>query len=361
MDDTALTEPVRALDPCFYTDPEIFARERERIFLRTWQYACHAAEVVKPGDYRVFEVTDQSLFVVRGEDGALRAFFNVCQHRAHELLRGSGNSRLIACPYHAWTYHLHGPLKTAPNSENVPGFDAAKICLLEVKLEVFHGFVFVNLDPDARPMEDWFPGAADDLRSYVPGIEGYAPIWTHGISEDCNWKVAVENYNECYHCRVVHPSFTKGVIAADSVDIVPRGYTLRHSARAVAGDKASYGFTEENSDYRVIFLWPTMAIQVYPGQVVNTYWWRALGVTRTQVFRGWLTQGGVEDPETLKIAEIDRDTTFAEDLPLLASVQRGLTSLGYSAGPLIVDPKGGVANELSVQSLQAWVRESLAM
>ena len=102
----AASGPVRALHPRYYTDPEVFQRERERIFFRTWQFVCHAQEVAKAGDYLVFEVADQSLFVLRGADGVLRAFYNVCQHRAHELLSGSGNRKLISCPYHAWIYSL---------------------------------------------------------------------------------------------------------------------------------------------------------------------------------------------------------------------------------------------------------------
>ena len=157
----------------------------------------------------------------------------------------------------------------------------------------------------------------------MPEIESYAPIWAHHSDEACNWKVAVENYSECYHCRLVHPAFTRGVIDAETVNIVPQDYTLRHSADAVAGEGS---YERKSDDYHVIFFWPTMAIQIYPGRVVNTYWWRPASVGETRVYRGWLTVGGEKDPETLKIAEIDRDTTFAEDLPLINSVQRGLKS-----------------------------------
>lgn len=350
--------PVRALHPRYYRDPEIFARERERIFYRTWQYACHEQEVAKTGDYRVFEVAGQSLFVIRAGDGTLRAFYNVCQHRAHELLQGCGNKKLISCPYHAWVYSLDGRLKRAQGSENVPGFDRDKICLSEVRLESFCGFVFVNLDAEAASMKSWYADAEADLRRFVPEIDSYRPIWTHDSPEACNWKVAVENYNECYHCRFVHPSFTKGVIAAESVDITPRDYTLRHKASAVASEKASYAFGDDA--YHVIFLWPSMSIQIYPGQVVNTYWWCPTAINETHVFRGWLSPGGEADQVTMEIAEIDKKTTFVEDLPLVEAVQRGLMSRGYQGGPLVLNPKGGVDNELSIQALHGWVREALA-
>lgn len=349
--------PVRALHPRYYRDPAIFAQERERIFFRTWQYVCHSQEVAERGDYLVFGVADQSLFVIRDGAGALRAFYNVCQHRAHELLSGRGNRKLITCPYHAWIYNLDGRLKRAQGTDRVPGFDREKICLSEVRLEVFCGFVFVNLDPEAAPMSAWYADAEADLRRYVPEIDSYRPIWVHDCLEACNWKVAVENYNECYHCRFVHPAFTKGVIAAESVNIAPKDHTLRHEATAVAAGKGSYAFSDDA--YHVIYLWPTMSIQVYPGRVVNTYWWRAEAIDETRVYRGWFSPGGAADKVTMEIAEIDKKTTFAEDLPVVESVQRGLMSRGYEGGPLVLNPAGGVDNEVSVQAIHAWVRTAL--
>ncbi|HMB74921.1 MAG TPA: RHO alpha subunit C-terminal catalytic domain-containing protein, partial [Kiloniellaceae bacterium] len=223
--------------------------------------------------------------------------------------------------------------------------------------EVFCGFVFVNLDPDAAGMTAWYADAEADLRRYVPEIDSYRPIWTHDSLEACNWKVAVENYNECYHCRFVHPAFTKGVIAAESVDITPKDYTLRHEASAVASEKGSYAFSD--NAYHVIFLWPAMSIQVYPGRVLNTYWWRPTAIDATRVYRGWLSPGGDEDRTTMEIAEIDKKTTFVEDLPVVESVQRGLNSRGYAGGPLVLNPKGGVDNERSIQAIHGWVREAL--
>ncbi|MDX1513003.1 MAG: aromatic ring-hydroxylating dioxygenase subunit alpha [Gammaproteobacteria bacterium] len=351
--------PVRGLEPRFYTDPSVYAEERERIFFRTWQYACHQSEVEHAGDFVVFEIAEQSLFVIRGTDGELRAFYNVCQHRAHELLQGEGNRQFIACPYHAWTYETNGRLKRARGADRLPGFDSTEICLTPVRLESFCGFLFVNLDQTARPMEEWYASAADDLRSHVPDIENHRPIYIHHVDEACNWKIAVENYNECYHCKVVHPAFTKGVIDPESIEIRPRAHTIRHSARAVSSGTRAYDIGDSDA-YRVIYLWPSIAIQVYPGRVVNTYWWRARGVVSTRTYRGWLTPGGVRDENTLKIADLDRETTFAEDLPVLHSVQRGMSSRGYRPGPLVINPEGGPNDETSVHAIHRWVLEALA-
>ena len=156
------SELVRTLDARYYTDPAVYRAEQEGLFTRTWHFAGHVSQLERPGDYFAFEIAGQGLFCVRSADGEIRAFYNVCQHRAHELLKGEGNTRRITCPYHAWTYELTGQLVSGPNIRSVPGFDRSAICLTDVRVEDFLGFLFVNLDPDAAPMEDWFPGARAD-------------------------------------------------------------------------------------------------------------------------------------------------------------------------------------------------------
>ena len=180
----------------FYTDPAIHEAEKPAIFYRTWHYAGHASQVEKIGDYFCFELNGESLFCIRDRDGEIKVHYNVCQHRAHELLRGEGNAKLIVCPYHAWTYELSGQLRSGPNIKAVPGFDRGEICLTSVRVEDFCGFLFVNLDPDAKPMDEWFPGAREELASYVPNILDLTPIEYVEVFEKTNWKVSVENYSE---------------------------------------------------------------------------------------------------------------------------------------------------------------------
>ncbi|MEO1318292.1 MAG: Rieske (2Fe-2S) protein, partial [Pseudomonadota bacterium] len=115
MPDTAAIDslPIRSLEARYYTDPAIYERERQGLMARTWQYGCHASQVPNPGDYVTFEIAGESLFCIRGRDGVLRTFYNVCQHRAHQLVSGTGTTRAIVCPYHAWTYELTGKLRGA--------------------------------------------------------------------------------------------------------------------------------------------------------------------------------------------------------------------------------------------------------
>ena len=262
----AAAPPARALDPRFYRDAEIYAREMEHIFFRTWQYACHASALAEPGDYVAFRIADQGLFAIRSDDGNLRAFYNVCRHRAHELLTGSGNAPVICCPYHAWTYATDGRLRHARNTGKVVGFDIAQICLAEVRLELFHGFVFVNLDADAAPMAAWYPGAAEALGAFLPDIGRMKPVSEIAIEEPCNWMVTVENYSECYHCAIVHPTFARGVIDPKVYKVEVEGHCLHHSARAGSGRRhgVRHRRRRQPACRRLRFLVP-VAVVLVPG------------------------------------------------------------------------------------------------
>ncbi|MEM8758700.1 MAG: aromatic ring-hydroxylating dioxygenase subunit alpha [Pseudomonadota bacterium] len=355
-------EPIRSLPARYYTDPAVFAAERDGLLARTWQFACHASQLVESGDYVAFEIAEESLFCVKGRDGVIRTFYNVCQHRAHRLVTGEGRARVIVCPYHAWTYELTGGLRAAPNANAVPGFDKASVCLTEVRTEVFCGFVFVNLDPEAAPMEAWFPGARAELEAFVPHWAELRPLEWVEIEERCNWKVSVENYSECYHCGLNHPTFSTGVIKPQTYDIQPQGHCLRHTTEC--GDLSQMTYDIEsghpNHDrYSSWFLWPMFSFQVYPGNILNTYHWRAVDAGNVVVWRGWYSVGGVDDDTVRRLAAQDRATTVEEDIHLVESVQRGLRSRGYVPGPLVVDPACGVNSEHSVMHLQRWMREAV--
>ncbi|MEM7597108.1 MAG: aromatic ring-hydroxylating dioxygenase subunit alpha [Pseudomonadota bacterium] len=353
-----------SLDARYYTDPAIFAKEMDGLLSRTWQLAGHTNEIPKTGDYFAFEIAGQQLFAIRGRDGQVRTFYNVCQHRAHGLVQGKGNARVVVCPYHAWTYELTGKLRNGPNIASVPGFDKDKVCLTEVRTEDFNGFLFVNLDDDAAPMDDWFPGVREEIAEFVPNVRDLAPLEWVEIPEHCNWKVSVENYSECYHCPINHQTFATGVIKPETYDIQPmeRGYTLRHTTECQSMEKMTYPVdlsVPHADEYRSWFLWPMVSFQCYPGNVLNTYHWRVHDVDRCTVWRGWYTPGGQESGVIRDLAVQDRETTVEEDIRLVESVYRGLKSKGYRPGPLVVDPAGGVSSEHSVQKLQQWMREAV--
>ena len=351
------------LHPRYYTAPEILELERERVLANTWQYAGHVSELKNKGDFFTFEIAGQNLFCIRGNDSNIRAFFNVCQHRAHELVSGTGNKRVITCPYHAWTYGLDGRLRHAKNISAVAGLDCSKIALSAVKLENFHGFLFVNLDPDAAPMESWFPNVHEEISEYVPHIDQLQPLQVTKIVEKCNWKVAIENYSECYHCPFNHKALSTGVFKPETYDIQPQGYCLRHTTESQNLENMSYAIDLNSNStagkYSSWFLWPMFSFQVFPGNILNTYCWREIDTGHVEVHRGWYSINGEDSLPIRELAKHDRETTIEEDIRLVESVQRGMRNRGYRPGPLVVDPAGGLNSEHSIKLLQEWMRAGI--
>ena len=356
---------VHSLEPRYYTDPDIFDREVSELLSRTWQFAGHANEIPNPGDYFTFQVAGENLFCIRGQDNIIRTFYNVCQHRAHELVSDRGHARVVVCPYHAWSYELTGQLRTGPNLNSVPGFDRSKICLTGVLTEDYLGFIFVNLDSTAAPMEEWYPGVKNELLRYFPQIDQIQPHRWIKIEEKCNWKVSVENYCECYHCAKNHPTFANGVVKTDSYDIQPlgEGYVLRQITEGQNLDAMTYpidlGSNPHAGEYRSWFLWPTFSFQCYPGNILNTYHWRVDNHQTCDVWRGWFTYGDAGRDIVEQLAIQDRETTVEEDIGLVESVQRGLASRGYVPGPLVIDPAGGINSEHSMAMLHRWFKQSI--
>ena len=254
----------------YYTDPEIFELEKEKIFHRSWTYLCHASQVRNAGDYVADSVAGQGVFAVRGRDGELRAFHNVCQHRAHELVRGSGTSKaVITCPYHAWAYGLDGELRTARNCEHVRGFDRRDFGLKPVRVEVLCDLVFVNLDPDATPLAALAPGLAADIRARLPYWDELetAEVYDFGGRPiEAGWKVVVDNYIECYHCDVAHPDFAD-LICMPSYRHAIDGITARQSGPDIRRDNNAYPVAGDAAVQQSLFwyVWPTTTINVMPG------------------------------------------------------------------------------------------------
>lgn len=361
-DCSAYTRPQRVMDPSVYLDPEVFAGELRTVLSSTWQYACHVSELEKPGSFTAFEVADESLFALRGADGRVRTFYNVCMHRGHRLVDGSGVRKKLVCPYHAWTYRLDGRLHHAPYAAGRAGFHPEEICLTEVSTEDLHGFLFVNLDRDPPSMESTYPGIREGLGEFLPSIERMRPIERRWFTTRSNWKIAIENYNECYHCRTAHPSFSRGVVLPESYTIRPVGKSLQHRAESSPSRyyEIDYQASPHAAEYRSFYLWPLFSFQIYPGPLLNTFCWRPESVNRTTFFREWFSLDGEEAPVVHKVAAEDARTTVAEDLALMGSVQKGLASRGYRPGPLVIDPQMGLNSEHTVAAIKAWYREAMA-
>lgn len=329
-----------ALAARYYTDPETLAVELDTVFARSWHLVGHRSQVSEPGQVLTATVGDEPVFVVN-DGGQIRAFFNVCQHRGHELFppqQPGGDVAetpgVIMCPYHAWVYGLDGTLLSARSR------DVGEICLPPVAVDELAGFVFVNTDAGATPLAEHAPGVGDEVLALAPQTPARMLTWrrTHLIA--ANWKIAVENYNECYHCPNVHRSFTSGVVDPASYRVTPSGTVIRHTARGVEGDRSTYTRPVASDDYAAFYIWPASSIQVYPGQAVNTYRWVPCAPDRTLLVREWWFDVAEPTDELREIIDLDWNTTVSEDLKLVESTQRGIRSRGYRPGPLVTEQSG---------------------
>jgi choline monooxygenase len=195
-------EQASALPPDFYHDEEILALEQKRLFQRDWVCPGLAAEIPKPGDYLCFSIGGQPIFSVRGQDGRVRSFSNVCLHRMMRLLEGRGNCSRIVCLYHAWTYDLAGQLVGAPQMKRSPGFERKQLCLPEIRTELWEGWIYVTLDPQAESLGNLLSPLQGVVAPYE--MANYVPVASQDHVWNTNWKLLCENFMEGYHLPVVH-------------------------------------------------------------------------------------------------------------------------------------------------------------
>ena len=198
-----------------YTSERFYAREVERIFRRVWNFLGREDEVPNPGDYMTFDLCGEPILVVRDKAGAVRAFANTCRHRGTKLLSGTGNCRAISCPYHAWVYALSGELIGAAGMEQASGFDKKQYGLFPLRLESWAGFLFVNLDSQAEPLDRYLGELPQRLASHDPA--NMVCVRRRSYDVACNWKIYIENAMEEYHTPTVHRlSIGKQVTAPES-------------------------------------------------------------------------------------------------------------------------------------------------
>jgi phenylpropionate dioxygenase-like ring-hydroxylating dioxygenase large terminal subunit len=186
-----------------YSDPQIFELERERIFGRTWMQVCHVSQIPETGSYVARNLVGEAVIAIRGRDGEIRVMSNVCRHRNTVLTTGSGQCKgRIVCPYHGWTYGLDGKLLAAPFMEQAEGFVRRDIQLPEFRHEIWHGFVFVNFDPHARPLAEQLVGFEPHIGQYR--FEDMEVFEMRRRTMPWNWKISLENFSEAYHQPWVH-------------------------------------------------------------------------------------------------------------------------------------------------------------
>jgi phenylpropionate dioxygenase-like ring-hydroxylating dioxygenase large terminal subunit len=324
----------------FYTREDVFEIEKDRVFANAWLCVSHCSELAEPNSFITREVIGESIAIVRGVDNVLRAFYNVCPHRGHQLLSGSGKSKnVITCPYHAWTFKLDGQLAFARNCADVVNFDAGKSNLSPVRVEEYAGFVFVNLNPNAEPVEAQLPGLEAKLRETCPNVEQLHLGARFVTNVKANWKAVVDNYMECYHCAPAHPGFSDSVRMETYTHTLHGNWTLQFG-HARPSDKG-YNFEDSanNHAFSGFWAWPCTMFNVPPGDGFMTalYQFPVSADVTLQHYDVYFVNRELTDAQK-KLLDWYRDVFSQEDLRLVESVQRGLRSRGYRGqGRIMVD------------------------
>jgi phenylpropionate dioxygenase-like ring-hydroxylating dioxygenase large terminal subunit len=320
------------LPAAWYSDPEVLTLERERVFAAAWTYAGPAECVSEPSSFFAAQIGHVPIAIVRGKDGELRGFVNVCRHRGHLVVSGHGCRETLQCPYHAWTYDLDGSLRRAPRAEREPGFDPAGLSLLPISVGAWGPFVFASADPDAAPLEEWLGELPGIVAASGLDLDALRFHSHHEWPVGSNWKVAIENYLECYHCPTAHPGFSK------VVDVDPDSYRLQvhptFSAQvgpvrpsALAGNgRSPYVPKGDVTQAQYHFLFPATTVNIAPGmQNVSLERWIPDGPARTVEVTDYFFAADAVEAEIEELMAWDAQVA-EEDTALVESVQRGLDS-----------------------------------
>lgn len=336
----------KTLDAAWYVSPEIFARERDRIFAREWMCVGRTEQLASPGDFFVANVNDESLIVTRDRAGTVHAFYNVCRHRGTRMCEAASGhfSGSIQCPYHAWTYGLDGKLNVARNMNDVGGFRTEDYPLHEASLAQWEGFIFVNLGAQPAPFEDVFAPLRQRFAKWEIG--GLRTARTIHYDLACNWKLVFQNYSECYHCPLVHPQLDKlspsdsgrndlseGAFLGGYSELRGHGASLTTSGSTTRPPVGSVsGADLDRVYYYTIF--PSMLLSLHPDYVMVHYA-RPLASDRTAVDCAWLF-----DAQTMSRPDFDPgdavefwDLTNRQDWHVNELTHAGVRSRSYTPGP----------------------------
>ena len=343
------------LPASWYSDPEILRLEEEWIFARTWHYAGPLEQVTEAGSYFTCRAGATPIVVVRGRDGDLRAFVNVCRHRGHEVASGCGRRETLQCPYHAWTYDLDGSLRTAPRSDREPDFDASQFGLRPASVETWGPLVFVNANPDTAPLRDVLGELPERLVAH--GLDA-SRFFYRGRSREqvleANWKIVVENFLECYHCPTAHKSFSRLIdVDPDSYALETAPWTSSQYGPARMGDGLPYAASGEIRGSQFHYIWPDWTLNVLPGPPhLRVIVFQPLTPDRTASFVDGFWAPDVRD-ETIEEINAFGAEVGKEDRELVESVHRGLRSGAIHHGRLLV------GSERLIQHFQLLVHDAL--
>jgi len=361
-DDRAPLSQASTIPAAWYVDPRIAELERLSVFGKAWQLVARTDQVKTPGEFVRATVAGEPIVVVRGGDGILRAFYNVCRHHAAAVVtEPCGQAVLLHCPYHGWNYGLDGSLKGMPEFEGVENFDRAQNGLVPVRVETWECFVFVNLDDQAIPLAEFLGGLVQRVAPLGIGQLHYFDRRTYNIN--CNWKVFVDNYLDGgYHVPHLHKGLNSVLDYKQYTIENEDRYCLQCSPMVVSGEDAATGAARKGD--RAWYFWqhPNLMINCYEGYM-DTNLVIPVDVDHCTVifdfYFGEISEASREyNEQSVNVG----DRVQGEDLGICEDVQRGLKSRAYRAGRLSVRREAGeqLFHRLLAADLKRGARSSAA-
>ena len=347
--DAASWRPRPTLTGADYTSAAVYEEERERLFFRGWVCIGRAEEIPRPGDYLVREVAGESVFVVRNRDGELRAFYNVCAHRGTKLLDDEpacGHlGKALKCPYHAWSYDFDGRLLATPNVHEDEEFEREDYPLHPIAVGEHAGFLFASLADEPTPLADWLRNSNETITDFERYRMGELRLG-HRISYDvgANWKIVVENYNECLHCPTIHPElvqviplFRKGEVwdgeTRDGGNLMIEGATSFTTTGTSDLPRFPDLLDADYGMYYGVFQFPNLMVNLHPDSVM-AYLVYPNGPGRTTVVSEFYFR-----PEALALPGFDPSPTVElwdlisrQDWAVCERAQLGVSSRGFRGG-----------------------------
>jgi choline monooxygenase len=357
-DDRAPLAQASTIPAAWYVDARIAELERLSVFSKTWQLVARTPQVKSPGQFVSTIVAGEPIVVVRGNDGVLRAFYNVCRHHAAAVVtQPCGQASLLHCPYHGWNYGLDGSLKGMPEFEGVENFDRAQNGLVPIRVETWECFVFINLDDRAAPLTEFLGGLVKRVAPLGIGDLHYFDSRTYNIG--CNWKVFVDNYLDGgYHVPHLHKGLNSVLDYKQYTIENEDRYCLQSSPMVTSEEDAATGATRKGD--RAWYFWqhPNLMINCYAGYM-DTNLVIPVDVDHcTVIFDFYFADVSDAAREYNEQSVNVGDRVQGEDLGICEDVQRGLKSRAYRAGRLSVRREAG--EQLFHRLLAADLKRGLA-
>ena len=330
------------LPASLYSDPEVYATEKDRIFAHAWQYVGREADLTEPGSYLTAQLGDIPVVIVRDKHGQLHGHVNVCRHRLHPVAEGAGCSKLLQCRYHGWTYTHDGSLRSAPGLQDEDAFERQTLGLRPVSVGIVNGFVFANPDVAAVPLREFLGEAADRLDELRLEFADWDHAGTFEYDIPANWKLFTENALECYHCPLVHETTFATAFETTAKDYITTEFeNAAFQIAPVTALTEQLAATTELEGFRILYLWPVTFLSVddFMGTVGRTV---PTGPHSSRFIVDTFVKPGTDPAALAQWLDI-YDKTFKEDKTVVAAQQAGYNSGAVSQGRLMRNCESTIA------------------